>query len=96
MNGQLHAPAALLSEKEPRYLLARGWVDSRTGLDEVERRKFLTLPELDLRPLGHPVRNQSPTDCAIPYLCFANGILTKYKRNAHFSQFLHWMNVSSI
>jgi hypothetical protein len=30
-----------------------GWVDPRAGLD-VEKRKFLTLPGLELRPLGRP------------------------------------------
>jgi hypothetical protein len=32
----------------------------RAGLDDVEKRKFLTLPELKLRPLGRPARSQSP------------------------------------
>jgi hypothetical protein len=27
-------------------------VDPRAGLDDVEKRKFLTLPALELRPLG--------------------------------------------
>jgi hypothetical protein len=31
----------------------------RTGLDDVEKRKFLTIPGLELRPLGHPARSQS-------------------------------------
>jgi hypothetical protein len=30
-----------------------GWVDPRAGLDDVEKRKFLTLPGLELGPLGH-------------------------------------------
>jgi hypothetical protein len=34
-------------------------VISRAGLDDVEWRKFLTLPGLELRPLGRPVRSQS-------------------------------------
>jgi hypothetical protein len=29
------------------------------GLDDVEKRKFFTLPGLELRPLGRPARNQS-------------------------------------
>jgi hypothetical protein len=37
-----------------------GWVHSRAGLDEVEKRKFLTLPGLELRPFGRY------TDYAIP------------------------------
>jgi hypothetical protein len=29
-------------------------VDPRAGLDNVEKRKFLTLPEFELRPLSRP------------------------------------------
>jgi hypothetical protein len=36
------------------------WVDTRAGLDDVEKRKLLTLPGLEIRPLG------LYTDCAIP------------------------------
>jgi hypothetical protein len=32
------------------------WVDPRAGMDDVEKRKFLTLPGLELRPL----RSSSP------------------------------------
>jgi hypothetical protein len=31
----------------------------RAGLDDVEKRKFLSLPGLEFRPLGHPARSQS-------------------------------------
>jgi hypothetical protein len=41
-------------------------VEPRAGLDDVEKRKFLTLSGLELRPLGRPARTQSYTDCAIP------------------------------
>jgi hypothetical protein len=34
-----------------------GWVDLRASLDDFEKRKFLTLPELELRPLGRPARS---------------------------------------
>jgi hypothetical protein len=34
-------------------------VDPRASLDDVQKRKFLTLPELELRPLGRPARSQS-------------------------------------
>jgi hypothetical protein len=34
-------------------------VCSRTGLDDVERGKFLTLPGLELRSLGPPTGSQS-------------------------------------
>jgi hypothetical protein len=36
-----------------------GWVDLRAGLDDLEKRKFLTLPRLELRPLGFPARSLS-------------------------------------
>jgi hypothetical protein len=41
-------------------------VDPRAGLDDVEERKFLTLPELEIRPLGRPARSKSPYRHAIP------------------------------
>jgi hypothetical protein len=34
-------------------------VEPRADLDDVEKRKFLTLLGLELRPLGRPVRSQS-------------------------------------
>jgi hypothetical protein len=34
-------------------------LDPRTGLDDVEKRKFLTLPGLEYRPLGRPILSQS-------------------------------------
>jgi hypothetical protein len=43
----------------PGTHLIEDWVGPRAGLDDVEKRKFFTLPELQLRPLSHPARNQS-------------------------------------
>jgi hypothetical protein len=34
-------------------------VGPRAGLDDVEKRKFFTLPGLELRSLGRPARSQS-------------------------------------
>jgi hypothetical protein len=34
-----------------------GCVDPRSGLDDVGKRKFLTLPGLELRPLGRPAHS---------------------------------------
>jgi hypothetical protein len=34
-------------------------VDPRPSLDDLENRKFLALPGLELRPLGRPVRSHS-------------------------------------
>jgi hypothetical protein len=35
-------------------------VDLRAGLDDLEKRKFLTLPRLELRPLGRAARSDIP------------------------------------
>jgi hypothetical protein len=45
-------------ERAPRTHWIAGWVDPRAGLDNVEKKK-LALPELELRPLRRPARNQS-------------------------------------
>jgi hypothetical protein len=46
-------------EKAPSTHWIGGWVGPRAGLDDVEKRKFLTLPGLELRPLCRPARSQS-------------------------------------
>jgi hypothetical protein len=43
-------------ERAPGTHYIRGWMDPRTGMDNVEKRKFLTLPGIELRPLGRPTR----------------------------------------
>jgi hypothetical protein len=43
-------------------------VDPIASLDEMEKRKFLTLPGLELQPLGRPARSQSYTDSTIQAL----------------------------
>jgi hypothetical protein len=48
-----------LGERAPGTHWRGGWVDPRAGLDDVDKRKFLTLLGLELRPLGCPVRSQS-------------------------------------
>jgi hypothetical protein len=60
VSAQSHALAALPPGKEPPVPIGLGgWVDPRAGLDDVEKGKFLTLPGLELRPLGRPGRSQS-------------------------------------
>jgi hypothetical protein len=54
MSGQLHAPAAL-----PPGTHWIGWVNPRADLYDVEKRKFLALPELELRLLCRAARSQS-------------------------------------
>jgi hypothetical protein len=44
--------------KSPGTHWIGGWVDPRAGLD-MKRRKFLTLPGLELRPLGRLACSQS-------------------------------------
>jgi hypothetical protein len=46
-------------ERAPSTHWIGGCVDPRPGLDDVEKRKFLTLSRLELRNLGRPARNQS-------------------------------------
>jgi hypothetical protein len=44
-------------ERAPGTHWIGGWADPRAGLDDVEKRKFLTVPGLELRPLGRPARS---------------------------------------
>jgi hypothetical protein len=46
-------------ERAPGTHWNGGLVDPRFGLNDVEKRKFLTLPGLELRPLSRPGRSQS-------------------------------------
>jgi hypothetical protein len=42
-------------ERAPSTQWIGGWVDSIAGLEDMEKRKFLALPGLELRCLGCPV-----------------------------------------
>jgi hypothetical protein len=67
VSGQFHAPAALPLGKEPfNTHWIGGWEGLRAGLHDVEKKKFLTLPGLKLRPLSHPALASCYTDRAIP------------------------------
>jgi hypothetical protein len=46
------------TERAPGTHWIRGWVDPRAGPDDVQKRKFLTLAVLELRPFGSPARRQ--------------------------------------
>jgi hypothetical protein len=46
-------------ERDPGTRWIGGWVSPSTGLNGLKKRKFLTLPGLELRPLGRPTRSQS-------------------------------------
>jgi hypothetical protein len=45
-------------ERAPGTHWIGGWVDPRASLDNVEKRIFVTLPGLELRPLGRPALSQ--------------------------------------
>jgi hypothetical protein len=68
-------------------------VGPRAGLDDVEKRKFLTLPGLELRPLGRPARNQSlyrlsyPGSYEVEVPSFNDFIIDKYIQ--HLLKFLY-------
>jgi hypothetical protein len=44
-------------ERAPGIHWIGGWVGHRAVLDDLEKRKFLTLPGLELQPLSHPARS---------------------------------------
>jgi hypothetical protein len=46
-------------ERAPCTHWLGGWVGPRTGLDDVEKRKFLIVQGLEFRPLDHSARSQS-------------------------------------
>jgi hypothetical protein len=46
-------------ERVPGTHWIRRWVNLRDGLDDLEKRRLLTLPGLKLRSLSRPVRSQS-------------------------------------
>jgi hypothetical protein len=48
-----------LGERFPSTHWIGDWVDPRAGVDDVEKRKFMTLPRLELRSLGRPASSQS-------------------------------------
>jgi hypothetical protein len=49
-------------------------VDLRAGLDDLEKRTFLTLPGLELRPLGRPAR-RSPSSS---WCCHLKSVYTEF------------------
>jgi hypothetical protein len=46
-------------ERAPGTHCIGSWMGLRAGLDDVEKRKFLTLPGLEHQPPGHPTHSQS-------------------------------------
>jgi hypothetical protein len=53
------SPARFTSgERAPGTHWIGDWVGPRAGLDDVEKREFLILRRLELRPLGRPAYSQ--------------------------------------
>jgi hypothetical protein len=46
-------------ERAPCTHWTGGWVDPKAGLDDLKKRKFLTLLGLELQPLSHPACSKS-------------------------------------
>jgi hypothetical protein len=63
--------------KNPLYSFVGVWVYPRAGLDDVEKRTFLTLPGFVLRALGRQAVDSRYTDCAT----IAKGEVTSYRKN---------------
>jgi hypothetical protein len=53
-------------ERAPGTHWLGGCMGPRAGLDNVKKRKFLTLLKLEMRPLGRPARNQSLYQLSYP------------------------------
>jgi hypothetical protein len=49
-------------------------VDPRAGLDDVEKRKFLTLSGLELRPPGRPARRYTDYVTRAPWPCRSSAV----------------------
>jgi hypothetical protein len=47
-------------EKAPSTYWIGGWVGPRAGMDDLEKRKFLTVPGLEIRNLVRPARLSYP------------------------------------
>jgi hypothetical protein len=74
-------------------------VDLRAGLDDVEIRKFLTLPGLELRFLGRPARTQSLYRLRFPGFCkiIVHFLIRKVKGRTSAYIFLsHSTNIVSV
>jgi hypothetical protein len=61
VSAQFHALAILSPGKEPPVSTGKDfcWVDPSADQDHMDKLKFLTLPDLELRPLGCPAHSQS-------------------------------------
>jgi hypothetical protein len=54
------------AERAPDTHWIGSWMEPRASLDDVKKRRFLTLPGLELRPLGRAARSQSQYRLSYP------------------------------
>jgi hypothetical protein len=54
-------------ERAPGPQWIGGWMGPRAGVDDVDKRKFLTIPGLELRPLVRPTCSQSLCQLRYPF-----------------------------
>jgi hypothetical protein len=66
VSGQLHARPLYPRGKGPGTHSIGGWVDPRAGQDDMEKRKFFTLPGLALGPLSRQPVVSHYADYATP------------------------------
>jgi hypothetical protein len=75
-----------------------GWMDPRAGLDDVEKRKFQTLPGLELRPLSRPTHSQSLYRLRCPVSCSKCTLSLESGQGMYISRcfaFAVWMSVAA-
>jgi hypothetical protein len=65
-------------ESAPGIHWIGGWVDPRASLDYVEKRQFLTLPGLELQPVGCPAHSQSLYRLSNPSKTFNNFLIHEW------------------
>jgi hypothetical protein len=66
-------------------------VDPRASLDDVEKRKFLTLPGLELQPLGRPAHSES-----LEHLCYPDSYVDQYEVKLKHSEIHNYIKIQKI
>jgi hypothetical protein len=64
-------------ERAPGTHWIEGWVDLKADLDDFEKRQHLTLPGLELRPLGNRAPYLIAIRTALPWLLMSDGKIKK-------------------
>jgi hypothetical protein len=80
-----------LGKRAPGTHWVEGWVEPRTGLDDMDKWKFLPPPGLELRPVGRPARSQSMYRLRYPVSSLI--VATASKENVQLLQKRWWWHV---